>query len=203
MEKRTYEFRAADAADNPRRLLGHAAVFNQEAVIAGLFREVIRPGAFAKTIKEADIRALWNHDPNIVLGRVKAGTLSLSEDEIGLLSSIEPPDTPMHNSHLESVRRGDVDQMSFMFDVIKESWLRSEGDGLDLREIQEVRLYEVSPVTFPAYEGTDIAVEEARSIFSKHQATTPEPRADAHSEEPELWRLDICKRQLELLEAQQ
>lgn len=200
MEKRTYQFRAQET-DGKRKLVGHAAVFNQEAVIAGLFREVIRPGAFAKTIQEADIRALWNHEPSIVMGRKKAGTLEISEDNIGLLTGFFPPDTPLHNSHMESVRRGDVDQMSIMFEVVKENWLRSETtDQLDLREITEVRLYEVSPVTFPAYTGTDISVEEARSILTKHQATTPEPRADTHSDEPELWRNDIAKRKLELME---
>ena len=79
------------------KLVGHAAVFDQWSTISepwfgDLYEEQVAPGAFSKTIKEGDIRALWNHDPNIVLGRVKAGTLELREDETGLATTITPPD---------------------------------------------------------------------------------------------------------------
>ncbi len=74
-------------------LSGYAAVFNTDTVIAGMFRERIAPGAFTAAVREDDVRALFNHDPNCVLGRTTAGTLSLSEDQTGLRYQIDPPDT--------------------------------------------------------------------------------------------------------------
>ena len=142
---------------------GHAAVFNQKSEEMWGFREVIRPGAFAKTIKTADVRALWNHDPNFVLGRTKNNTLELSEDEIGLRSIIHPPDTIFANDILESIKRGDVDQMSFGFITITDEF-RME-DKVMIRELIEVELFDVSPVTFPAYPQTDVQANEASTYF--------------------------------------
>lgn len=145
-------------------LIGHAAVFNVEAVIAGFFREQIAPRAFKKSIKENDIRALFNHDTSVVLGRNRAGTLRLSEDDSGLAYEIDLPDTQAARDLWTSIDRGDISQSSFAFDVVKE--LREEpnedaGETMPLYTIKEARLYEVSPVTFPAYEETDVA---ARAI---------------------------------------
>lgn len=141
------------------KIVGYAAVFNEESLpIGGLFREVIRPGAFAKTIKEADIRALKNHNADYVLGRNKANTLDLREDDKGLLISITPPDTQWARDLQESIKRGDINQMSFMFRTIKDNWYETE-DELR-RELLEVHLYEVSPVTFPAYPQTSVGVRD-------------------------------------------
>jgi len=138
-------------------LKGYAAVFNKWADI-GPFKERISPGAFSKTIQEADVRALFNHDRNFVLGRSKAGTLRLEEDKRGLKVEIDPPDTQWARDLTESIKRGDVNQMSFSFRVPKnkETW-----DG-DKRTIHEANLFDVSPVTFPAYKQTTIS---ARSMF--------------------------------------
>ena len=143
--------------ETPPVLAGYASVFNSEAVIWGMFREVFAPGAYAKTIKEADIRALWNHNTDLVLGRNKAGTLKLVEDDHGLKTEIEPPDTQAGRDAVTSVRRGDVTGMSIMFEVIKSEWVEP-GDELPLRVVREAKLWEVSPVTFPAYEETSIGV---------------------------------------------
>lgn len=151
----------ADGAERPR-LVGHAAVFNTEAVIAGLWREKVAPGAFRKTIQEADVRALWNHDPNIVLGRNKAGTLALAEDEQGLKIEVEPPDNEWGRPVVDAIKRGDVSQMSISFRVVKQQWaLPTDRSELPLRTILEMRLVDVSPVTFPAFEATDIAARAA------------------------------------------
>ena len=96
-------------------LAGHAAVFDQEAVIWG-FREMVAPGAFKKTIKEADIRALFNHDPNHVLGRNRASTLRLSEDDLGLAYEIDLPETQFAIDLARSIERGDISQSSFSFE---------------------------------------------------------------------------------------
>ena len=150
-----------------KTLVGYAAVFNQEAVIAGMFREVILPGAFAEAVKADDVRAQFNHESNFILGRTGAGTLRLSEDEHGLRYEIDMPDTSYARDLMVSVQRGDVTQSSFMFDVptsTDETWdySASKGGMLPLRQIKRVKLYDVAPVVFPAYEGTSVSARALR-----------------------------------------
>lgn len=161
LERRSFlsEFRLSEDRHKPT-LSGHAAVFGQKSEEIFGFREMIRPGAFSKTIKKDDIRALWNHDPNYVLGRRKAGTLDLEEDATGLAVRIHTPDTVFASDLLQTIKRGDVDQMSFGFRTITDDWRHLDGDII--RELIEVELFDVSPVTFPAYPQTDIA---ARTFF--------------------------------------
>jgi hypothetical protein len=154
-------------------LVGHAAVFDTETTIAGLFRETIAPGAFKKTIQESDVRALFNHDPNLVLGRNKAGTLRLYEDGDGLGYEVDLPDTQAARDVYALIERGDVTQSSFAFKVVKEQ--RSdpeEGQELPLFVVREARLYDVSPVTYPAYDTTDVqaasAYEDADAILRRY-----------------------------------
>lgn len=151
------ELRADDVG---RKLAGYAAVFNTEAVIGGAWREEVAPGAYAKTVSEHDIRALWNHDPNVVLGRNKAGTLRLWEDAHGLNVEIAPPDNEWGRPVLEAVKRGDVTGMSIAFRAVKQEWVHPPEGSRELpkRTIREAKLYEVSPVTFPAFENTTIGV---------------------------------------------
>ena len=152
-----FEFELREDGDQPS-LEGYASVFNQEAEIYGLWREAVAPGTFKKTVQESDIRALWNHNTDLVLGRNKAKTLQLSEDKHGLKVTITPPDTQAGRDAVTSIKRGDVSQMSIAFDVVKQEWLYPQDrKELPLRTIREARLYEVSPVTFPAFEGTSIS----------------------------------------------
>jgi HK97 family phage prohead protease len=149
------------AGDTPATLVGYASVFDRETVIGGFFREKIAPGAFAAAVKEDDVRALFNHDPNYVLGRTTAGTLDLSEDDTGLRYEVAPPDTQWARDLMVTVSRGDVNQSSFGFTVVREEWQEAENRAaLPLRTILEARLFDVSPVTYPAYEET---TAEARS----------------------------------------
>lgn len=157
MEKEIRSFNFT-ADKEERKLVGHAAVFNERTDIGGYFQEMIEPGAFKSSIKKDDVRALFNHDPNFVLGRSTAGTLKMSEDEVGLRVQIDPPDTQFARDLAVSIERGDINQMSFAFQVLEEEWIRGEKKEPDIRTIKKVKLYDVSPVTFPAYEGTDIAV---------------------------------------------
>jgi len=141
------------------RIEGYAALFNSRSEDLGGFVEEIAPGAFANAIKSSDIRALWNHNENYVLGRVRSGTLAVSEDARGLHIVNDPPDTQWARDLMVSLRRGDVDQMSFGFIVAKggATW-REEGNTLvrTITNVAEVR--DVSPVTFPAYTDTSVAV---------------------------------------------
>ena len=138
---------------------GHAAVFDSwSETLGGIFpfKEKVSRGAFIESVKKDDIRALFNHDPNYVLGRNLAGTLELEEDEIGLRVKITPPDTSWARDITTSIRRGDISQMSIGFIVEKDEW--STENGMDTRDLKKVRLFDVSPVTFPAYSATDVGV---------------------------------------------
>jgi len=159
--KRAPEYRTVNfecrAEGERKKLRGLAVVFNSETTIGDYFREVIRPGALTKTISERDVKMLWNHNSNFPMGSTKAQTLSLYESARGLEVENDPPSLGAYAGFIESIERGDVSQMSFGFDVIRESVTQEEGK-LPLREILEVRLYEVSPVTFPAYTDTEIGL---------------------------------------------
>ena len=154
-------------ADDDNQIVGYAAVFDANADL-GYFEERIKPGAFKRAIKEKqDVRALWNHDPNFVLGRTKSGTLKLSEDKEGLRIKIDPPDTQTARDLVTSIRRGDVDSMSFAFRAVKESWTERK-DELPLRELEDVDLFDISPVTYPAYQETSVGLRSAEAIFNEH-----------------------------------
>lgn len=159
LELRHYPMELRVTGDDAKPMLeGHIAVFNSLSDDLGGFREKIEPGAFAETIKVQDIRALWNHENDLVLGRLKAGTLELAEDEVGLAFKNTPPDTTWFRDRLVSLKRGDVTGASFAFFTDVDEW-SSEEDGARIRTLKKITLVEVSPgVTFPAYPQTDVAV---------------------------------------------
>ena len=159
---------------------GYFAVFNSNYDIGPGMSESIAPGAFRNTLAE-DIRALVNHDTTLVLGRTSAHTLELREDERGLWGriSINPKDTDAMNLY-ERVKRGDVSQCSFGFEIVREDTEIGE-DGSVHWTIQEVRLYEVSCCTFPAYENTNISARE-------------EQRKEILKRETEAWRAKMKER---------
>lgn len=143
---------------------GHAAMFGSRTWIGPKrwgFWEQVSKSAFTKTLAEADVRFLINHDPNLLLARNKAGTLRLSEDSKGLATEADLDTRQSYTSDVViSLDRGDISQMSFAFDVVKDSWELLD-DGNELRTLLEVRLYDVSVVTYPAYEDTDAGLRGA------------------------------------------
>lgn len=148
---------------------GYFAVFNSIYEIAPGMSESVAPGAFANTLAD-DIRALVNHDTTLVLGRTPAHTLELREDEHGLWGriAVNPKDSDAMNLY-ERVKRGDVSQCSFGFDIVKED-TEVRDDGSVHWTIREVRLYEVSCCTFPAYESTNISARsEQRDNILKRE----------------------------------
>jgi len=173
IERRAFNvdgMRVEKRSDTEQRLIvGHAAVFNAETDIGGYFMERVAPGAFARAILEDDVRSLFNHDANFVLGRTKAGTLKLREDGTGLMTETTPPDTQFARDLQISIDRGDISQMSFAFRVKKESW-QENGDKW-LRTIEDVELFDVSPVTYPAYPTTDVGL---RSLAEFRKAHAPQ-----------------------------
>jgi HK97 family phage prohead protease len=147
------------------QIQGYAAVFNQVTELMPGLREVIRPGAFARTLEAgADVRALWNHNSDFVLGRRGSGTLAVVEDEHGLAYTVDLPDAQWARDAQASIERGDVSQSSFSFDVVAERWTQDAVSGYTLRELLDVELYDVSPVTYPAYQGTTVGVRAAQDI---------------------------------------
>lgn len=177
--------RANGEGEDPAPVIaGHAALFDTLSEDLGGFREKIAPGAFSKALG-GDVRALFNHDPNFVLGRTRAKTLRLAEDSRGLTFEIDPPDTSAAQGILESIRRGDVSQMSFAFRTVSDVW-EDNADGESIRTLVEVELFDVSPVTFPAYRETDVAV---RSLEAWRSAQAPtikhRPQAEARQRQAE------------------
>ena len=168
IEKRIFnlsEIKIEKRGDSNQPIIsGHAAVFNQLTDI-WRWRERIAPGAFTKTLKTSDTRALFNHDSNWILGRSTSGTLKMSEDDTGLAVEISPPDTQLiRDMVITPMERGDLNQMSFAFMVTDEVW-EDKKDEMPIRTIKEVDpLYDVSVVTFPAYPTTDAKI---RDIFSQ------------------------------------
>jgi HK97 family phage prohead protease len=146
------------SAEDAKRLNGYAIVFNSLSVDLGGFREIISPDAVDRALKEGtDVRALVDHDSAKILGRVRAGTLGLRKDTTGLRVSIEP-DTQISYAAdiMRSVARGDVSGMSFGFRTLADEW-NYEGK-IPIRTVTDMKLSEVSIVTFPAYEKTDVNV---------------------------------------------
>lgn len=150
-----------------RTATGYAAVYNSIADIGGYFNEQIAPGAFDGTLG-GDVRALFNHDTAHVLGRTIAGTLRLASDDRGLAVEIDMPDTAMARDLAVSMTRGDISGMSFGFNVTKQTW--DESGPVILRTIESVELFEVSIVTFPAYDATDVAVRSLEQ-YKRDQRT--------------------------------
>lgn len=179
----------ARAADAGMTIFGHASVFDSPYSLFGFDEQVAR-GAFKKSLKEGDVAALWNHDPNVVLGRNKSGTLRLREDEIGLHYEVDLPDTQSARDLYTLIERGDVYQSSFAFEIVKEDWdyPKKGEEGLPLRTIREVRLYDVSPVTYPASPATDVDVARAVRSLAEAMGVTPDaesvPELMARSAEP-------------------
>lgn len=179
------DVRLEQRANEPTKIRGYAAVFNQLSEDLGGFREQLATGAFSDAIGNSDVRALINHDSNLVLGRNRSDTLTLREDATGLYVEIVPPDTQAARDLVELMKRGDVNQMSFAFTVSKEdqTWTR-DGSGPWLRTIKKVsRLYDVSVVTYPAYPQTSAAVRELQHVqdaeAAKAQAEAEEQRQRA------------------------
>ena len=148
---------AAEGSSSPGTMTGYAAVFETYSADLGYFREKIAKGAFAKAVAKSDTRALANHDPSQLLGRKSAGTLRMTEDEYGLRVEIDLPNTTAGRDTAESIRRGDMQGQSFCFTTSIDQWDFS-GETV-IRTVVEVdELFDVGPVTYPAYEETSVAI---------------------------------------------
>lgn len=166
-EMRCYsgEVRAEMQSEQPTRIIGYGSVFNSRSEPLWGFREIIKPGSFDDVLTN-DVRGLFNHDPNFILGRSTSGTLALSVDERGLQYNITAPDTQtIRDLVIAPMMRGDITQSSFAFQVSRdgEDWYEDE-EGIVIREISRFsRLFDVSPVTYPAYQEADSGVRSMKA----------------------------------------
>lgn len=159
-------------ASNPRRLTGYAVVWGARSGDLGGFVETFAVGAFADHLKDgADVRALVNHDTAKVIGRQSAGTLTIQEDSYGLRFQIDVAETSYGDDILASVKRGDVTGMSFGFSVVEDAF-SAEDNGV-LRTVRTAKLYEVSPVTFPAYEASSVLNRSSDLCRERAKAAQP------------------------------
>jgi uncharacterized protein len=172
MEKRFFGVKLEkrmDGESTEQVVVGHAAVFDQLSEDLGGFKERIHKNAFDDVL-DNDVRAFFNHDPNHLLARVSSGTLKLSIDEKGLKYEFSVPDTSSGRDLLVSMERGDINQSSFAFTIQDDSW--DKENGRDIRTINKVkRLYDVSPVSIPAYPGAnDLAVaQRSLAIYNEQK----------------------------------
>ena len=157
--------RADDVSDQMGSISGYAAVYfnpadpGTEYELYSDLTERILPGAFDRALREGqDIRCLWNHNADFLLGRTKSGTCRCYTDDRGLVYTTKVGNTSIGRDVLEHIRRGDCDGSSFSFRVVKQSFTDGQNGGPDIREIEDVNLFDVSPVCMPAYESSTAKV---------------------------------------------
>ena len=192
--KGSVELRSSE--DGTNTIVGMAAVFDKRSQNLGGFREIISPGAFDDT-DMSDVRGLFNHDSNYVLGRNKSDTLRLKRTANGLQYEIDLPNTQtIRDLVLEPIKRGDVDQSSFGFIVGSgnDEWTEDD-EGVLIRTIRKVReLFDVSPVTFPAYQDTTVG---ARSM-QRYQQERDKRMAEIEQEKRDRMKRDRRLREMEM-----
>jgi len=175
---------ATDGAPEDFVVQGYAAIFNSPTTIHNYFREEILPGAFDDVLGD-DIRALFNHDPNKILGRTAAKTLEVGIDAKGFWYRYTTPDYTYAQDLAKAIERGDISESSFAFRVAETLWHQYENDELDLRQIVKFeKIYDVSPVTYPAYADTTVAKRSHDVFLAKQKDIDNEngTRTDKHTE---------------------
>lgn len=200
-ETRIYNLEELEIRSNEgkNQIRGYAAVYRSYSEDLGDFIEVIEPGFFSEVLHD-DVRSLFNHDPNIVLGRTKSGTLRLEDTPKGLKITNDLPDTQWGRDLRVSIERGDIDQMSFGF-IVKEkgdTWTRNGKQVVrTLKRNGCARLVDISPVTYPAYPETSVT---ARSMAKSLLEQPDGQAADLAQTEAAQARREARQRQLKILE---
>jgi HK97 family phage prohead protease len=183
------ELRITD--DEKPKIKGYAAKFGKWSEDLGGFTERIRKGAFDEVIENGDIRALKNHDPNLILGRTTSGTLRLRTNSVGLQTEIDPPDTNTGRDTVEEIRRKDITGMSFSFTTAEDDWKYNEDSTVERTIIKIGELFDVGPVTYPAYPDTTVAVRSL-DAFKEHA------EKEKAEQKNELTEHEKCEQQKEI-----
>ena len=183
LQKRKFETRI-EADKEARTITGYAAIYNSDSEDLGGFIERMAPGSFDGRLQD-DVRVLFNHDNNLVLGRTISGTATLEVDEKGLRYTCQLPDTTYAKDLIELMERGDVTQSSFAFTIEDESW-EERADGMLIRTVKKVgQLYDVSPVTYPAYKDSTSGLRTSAPIEMEQREVEVEEQKEEKQQEPE------------------
>lgn len=186
------EVRTKDENEEKKTIGGYVVKWNQRShLIYGEFYEKVARGAFSKSMETNNIKALWNHRSDYVLGSTKGQTLRLFEDETGLGFEIDLPNSSWGRDSFESIRRGDVDGVSFGFSVHNDSWQYLRDEDVYERTLLEVDLQEISPTPFPAYPDSQVA---KRNLEELGISTREERKLEREQLDLELELLELEKR---------
>tara|TARA_R110002111_G_C5860838_1_gene360577 strand:+ start:101 stop:751 length:651 start_codon:yes stop_codon:yes gene_type:complete len=199
MEKRIFniENRFETREDGQEVVVGYGSIWNSRSENLGGFYEYISPDAISQeTIDKSDVRALINHDPNLVLARSTAGNLSLSVDEKGLRYEFSIPETSYGKDLAINMKNGNINQSSFAFTVGSDEWSTDE-EGNDIRTITSIeKLYDVSPVTYPAYSQaeSDLVVAQRALAMYKENKEIKEEETDLVARSLAQLKIELIKR---------
>ena len=202
MEKRIFniENRFETREDGQEVVVGYGSIWNSRSENLGGFYEYISPDAISQeTIDKSDVRALINHDPNLVLARSTAGNLTLSVDEKGLRYEFSIPETSYGKDLAINMKNGNINQSSFAFTVGSDEWSTDE-DGNDIRTITSIeKLYDVSPVTYPAYSQaeSDLVVAQRALAMYKENKEIKEEETDLVARSLAQLKIELIKRKKE------
>jgi HK97 family phage prohead protease len=173
-----HELRVQDGADGSKTISGTAVVYNSPSVDMGGWTEIVAPGAFTETLKNSDVRMLRDHDTTLLLGREKSKTLTLTDTPQGLTFRCKLPNTTQAADLAESIKRGDLDGVSFGFTVAENGDKWSNTKGQVVRTLLAVELAEISIVSFPAYPATSVSIRscpaELRSLIEQRKTNRDE-----------------------------
>jgi len=176
-------------SDKTPILTGYAAKYNKWSVDLGGFREKIKKGAFDEALENSNIMCLKNHDPNLVLGRNTSGTLRLKTNSVGLNFDDDVPDTTTGRDTVEEVRRGDISGCSFSFTIAEDDWKYLEDGTVERTIIKVGEMFDVGPVTFPAYPDTTVSarsLDKLKDTIEKRDVATAEETAVEAEETAEV-----------------
>lgn len=191
-EERYIEFDEvrADQTEEGMKVGGYAAVFNRSTEIHPRLKEVINPGAFAASLTQDDIRALWNHNTDMPIGRTTApNSLKLWEDREGLAFDLNLPDTTAGNDTYKNIKSGLVTGMSFGFAVQEDQFTKGENGQPHVRTLKKLKLYEVSPVTFPAYKQTSVKTRDIEAMLKEVESEWMYEERDEETDRDKVRRL--------------
>lgn len=179
------ELELRETEDKKRTISGYAVKWEQLSGKLGWyfrFRERFRKGAFTETLKNDEQKCLWNHNRDIILGSTKNGTLRISEDDIGLRFENDLPESEWGNNVYESIKRKDVEGVSFGFRMLGEEWDEADPDDR-IRTVTKAKLGEISPTAFPAYPQSEVQAREMDKVYEEYRAANskPEPVAEAEA----------------------
>ena len=199
MEKRLFniENRFETKEDGQEVVVGYGSIFNSRSENLGGFYEYISPTAISEeTIAKSDVRALINHDQNLILARSTTGTLNLTVDEKGLRYEFSIPETSYGKDLAINMKNGNINQSSFAFTVGSDEWSTDE-DGNDVRTITSIdKLYDVSPVTYPAYSqaDSDLVVAQRGLAMYKEKQKIKEEENDLVARSLAKLKIELIKR---------